>query len=106
VLADYGCASACLSFLDEMRRFPGVLQVGTQTYIDRRSGGWPEDYFLPSGLGFVRMGRMVRDGRARPGNVPWTPQLRFGGNIEDTKAVKAWVLDAVVPKTVMNRSGS
>lgn len=104
VLTDYGCASACLSFLDEMRRFPSVLQIGTQTYIDRRSGGWPEDYFLPSGLGFVRMGRMVRDGRERPGNIPWTPQLRFRGDIEDTAAVKAWVLGTVVPKTLMAAS--
>lgn len=96
VLTDYGCASACLSFVDEMMRFPGVVQIGTQTHIDRRSGGWPEKFELPSGLAFVRMGRMVRDGRRRGENEPWRPSLYYRGDIVDTAAVKQWVLDDVV----------
>jgi hypothetical protein len=97
VLTDYGCASACLSFLDEMMRFPGVAQIGTETHIDRRSAGWPTVYDLPSGLGFLRMGRLVREGRKRGENAPWTPSYVFRGDIADTAAVKQWVLQTFAP---------
>jgi hypothetical protein len=97
VLTDYGCASACLSFLDEMMRFPGVVQIGTETHIDRRSAGWPTVYDLPSGLGFLRMGRLVRDGRMRGENQPWTPAHVFPGDIADTAAVKQWVAQTFAP---------
>lgn len=95
VLTDYGCASACLSFVDEMKRFPGVVQIGTETHIDRRSGGWPVGYPLPSGLAVMRMGRMVRDNRARGENEAWAPDVRYDGDITDTPAVKTWVKSIV-----------
>lgn len=103
VLTDYGCASACLSFLDEILRFPGVTQVGTETHVDRRSGGWPQAYDLPSGLGFVRMGRMVREGRKRGENEPWVPTYAFTGDIADTEAVQRWVLEEIVPRDAARR---
>lgn len=98
LLTDYGCASACLSFVDEMMRFPGVVQVGTETHVDRRSGGWPEKFELPSELAFVRMGRMVREGRRRGENEPWAPTYRFPGDITDTAAVRQWILEVVIPR--------
>jgi len=95
VLADYGCASACLSFVDEMMRFPSVTLVGAETHVDRRSGGWPTGYELPSGLAVIRMGRMVRDGRARGDNEAWAPgdRYRYPGDIADTDGVKHWLLN-------------
>lgn len=98
LLTDYGCGSACLSFVDEMMRFPGVIQIGAETHIDRRSGGWPEGFELPSGLATMRMGRMVREGRRRGENEAWIPSIRFAGDIADTEAVKRWVLTDVVPR--------
>jgi hypothetical protein len=100
VLTDYGCASACLSFVDEMMRFPGVTLVGAETHVDRRSGGWPTGYELPSGLAVVRLGRMVRDGRARGENEAWAPadRYRYPGDIADTDGVKRWLLDTVIPE--------
>lgn len=98
VLTDYGCASACLSFMDEIMRFPGVTQIGAETHIDRRSGGWPEAFELPSKLAVVRMGRMVREGRRRGENEAWKPSIRFEGNIADTDAVKRWIREAVLPQ--------
>ncbi|MEA1648379.1 S41 family peptidase [Nitrospirillum sp. BR 11164] len=98
LLTDYGCASACLSFTDEMMRFPGVTQIGTETHIDRRSGGWPEGFELPSGLATVRMGRMVRDQRQRGENVAWVPTHHYPGDIADTAAVRRWVLETVLPQ--------
>jgi Peptidase family S41 len=96
LLTDYGCGSACLSFVDEMMRFPGVIQIGAETHIDRRSGGWPEGFELPSGLATIRMGRSVRDGRRRGENEAWIPTLRFDGDITDTEAVKRWILEDVI----------
>jgi len=98
VLADYGCASACISFVDEMRRFPGVTLVGTETHVDRRSGGWPEGFELPSGLATVRMGRMVREGRRRGENEPWSPDVRYPGDIARTDEVKAWIAALIAEK--------
>jgi hypothetical protein len=97
VLTDYGCASACIAFIDEMMRFPGVTQIGGETHIDRRSGGWPKAYDMPSGLADVRMGRMVREGRRRGENETWVPSLRFQGDLLDTDAVKKWILRDIVP---------
>src|SRR5262249_17242434 len=71
LLTDYGCGSACIVFVDEMMRFPGVTLIGAETHVDRRSGGWPGGFELPSGLAVVRMGRMVREGRARGENEAW-----------------------------------
>ena len=38
LLTDNGCGSACILFTDEMRRFPGVLQIGRDTYVDSYPG--------------------------------------------------------------------
>lgn len=96
LLTDYGCGSACISFVDEMRRFPGVMQIGAETHIDRRSGGWPRAYPLPSGNGVLRVGRMVREGRKRGENEAWKPAYRFPGDIADTPAVKEWILNDIL----------
>ena len=100
VLADYACASACIAFADEMMRFPGVTLIGTETHVDMRSGGWPGGFELPSGLAVVRMGRMVREGRARGDNEAWAPgpENRFPGDIADTAAVKSWILGVILPR--------
>jgi hypothetical protein len=100
VLTDYGCGSACIAFVDEMMRFPGVTLIGAETHVDRRSGGYPGGVELPSGLVVVRMGRMVREGRARGENEAWAPapDNRFPGDISDTEGVKRWILSTVVPR--------
>jgi hypothetical protein len=90
VLTDYGCASACIGFVDEMLRIPGVVQIGTDTYVDRRSGS-PANFAFPSGSGSISAPMMTRDGRQRGENEPRVPSLKFDGNIDDTAAVKRWV---------------
>ncbi|MBL4832151.1 MAG: hypothetical protein JKY55_20005 [Aliivibrio sp.] len=97
VLTDYGCASACLSLLDELMRIPGVVQIGGESHIDRRSAGWPGKHYLSSGLSYVNMGRLLRVGRERGENAVWRPYYRFTGNLGDTEAVKKWILSEVVP---------
>lgn len=90
VLTDYGCASACIGFVDEMLRIPGVKQIGTDTYVDRRSGS-PAVFPFPSGSGSISAPMMTRDGRRRGENEPRVPSIRFDGNIDDTAAVRRWV---------------
>ncbi len=90
VLTDYGCASACISFVDELRRFPGVQQVGRETGVDSRSGT-PLPYALPSGNGNLMVPSLVREDRERGDNIPWRPDVRYDGDIADTAAVLAWI---------------
>lgn len=95
VLTDYYCASACIAFVDELKRFPGLEQIGVETGVDSRTGtsfGAP----LPSGNGVINVPVMTRDGRVRGDNVPQRPDHVFNGNIVDTAAVKAWVIKQLV----------
>lgn len=94
VLTDYGCGSACTSFVDEMLQFPGVKQIGLETGVDMRSGT-PISHRLPSGLGGINVASMVRDKRVRGENVQHVPSIRYDGDINDTAAVQKWVLETV-----------
>ncbi|KAF1004066.1 MAG: hypothetical protein GAK28_04230 [Luteibacter sp.] len=97
VLTDYGCGSACIGFVDELKRFPGVLQIGTETFVDSRTGTALATR-LPSGNGTIGVPTMTRDGRERNDNEPQKPMLRFEGDIGDTAAVQAWIRDIVLAK--------
>jgi Peptidase family S41 len=90
VLTDYGCLSACISFVDELRRIPGIQQVGRETGVDSRSGT-PLNYQLPSGNGELTVPSLVREDRERGDNIPWRPDVRYDGDIADTGAVLAWI---------------
>lgn len=95
VLTDYNCSSACLVFVDELKRFPGVEQIGVETGIDSRTGtgfGAP----LPSGNGVIEVPVVTRDGRERGDNIPHRPDRVFTGNIADTAAVQVWIRDQVL----------
>jgi len=90
VLTDYGCASACIGFVDELKLFPGVRQIGLPTYVDSRSGT-SVSVPLPSGNATAHLASMTRDGRQRDDNVAQVPSLRFTGDIRDDRAVERWV---------------
>lgn len=90
VLTGYGCYSACIGFMDEMKRIPGTTQVGVETNVDSRTGT-PFAHPLPSGNGTVRVTVMTRDNRERGDNEPNRPDVLFDGNIQDTNAVKSWI---------------
>lgn len=97
VLTDYGCGSACIGFVDELKRFPGVRQIGLPTYVDSRSGT-AVDIELPSKQATVMIAAMTRDGRIRDDNVSQVPSIRFLGDIRDDKAVETWFLREVAGK--------
>jgi hypothetical protein len=95
VLTDYGCGSACISFVDELKQFPGVNQIGLPTSVDSRSGTAVE-IKLPSGQATVNIATMTRDGRIRDDNEPQLPSKRFTGDIRDDQAVEAWFFREVL----------
>jgi hypothetical protein len=98
LLTDNGCGSARISFTDEMRRFPGVLQIGRDTYVDSYPGS-PQNYLLPSGEASISAPNMTREVRQRGSNFAWKPDLYFDGDIRDTEAIRAGS-----PGTVMKQS--
>lgn len=93
-MTDYGCASACIGFVDELKLFPGVEQIGLPTRVDSRSGTSVE-VGLPSGFATAYIAAMTRRGRERDDNVAQIPSLRFTGDIRDDMAVEQWVIDEV-----------
>ena len=95
VLTDFGCGSVCIGFVDELKRFPGVLQIGSDTFVDNRTGT-PMTQLLPSGAASIYVPVMTRDGRDRGDNVPQHPSIVFSGDTSDTKAVQRWVRDTVL----------
>lgn len=97
VLTDHACASACINFVDELKQFPGVRQIGLSTSVDSRSGT-AVDVVLPSGKATVSIAAMTRDGRLRDDNEPQLPSVRFPGDMRDEDAVEAWVLRQVAAK--------
>ncbi|WP_158638026.1 S41 family peptidase [Sphingomonas ginsenosidivorax] len=102
VLTDYRCGSACISFVDELKLFPGVTQIGQDTFVDERTGT-PLGMPLPSGNGRVSAATMTRDGRVRGDAVPQKPTYAFDGNIGDDAKVREWIERVVIPS---DRSGA
>jgi hypothetical protein len=90
VLTGYQCHSACIGFVDEMKRIPGVLQAGVETGVDSRTGT-PFSIPLPSGNGSVHVPVMIRDGRTRNDNEPQKPDVVYHGDIQNTDEIKAWI---------------
>jgi hypothetical protein len=90
VLTDNGCASACLDFLDVVRRIPGVTHVGLPTsadaiYID--TNHWP----LPGGVAHLNYGMKVFRHRVRGNNEWYEPQIRWPGGEMTDDAVITWI---------------
>ena len=92
VLTDGRCSDACLRFMDEILKFPNVIHVGLPTRGDTVYG-YAKTVKLPSGLSTFSCPTMIRRARSRQPNVPFVPAFRFDGDIGDTPAVEAWILD-------------
>ncbi|WP_189635878.1 S41 family peptidase [Pseudomonas chlororaphis] len=95
LITDSNCASACLDFVDMVLQIPGVVHVGSVTSADTR-------YSDVAWLSLPRTLKMwlplkVYQNRKRKDNEPYTPKFTFAGDINDTEAVQAWVLDSILP---------
>ncbi|MFP5247202.1 MAG: S41 family peptidase, partial [Thermoanaerobaculia bacterium] len=91
VITSATCFSACLDFLDLLRVHPAVVQVGEITGVDTvymENWGKP----LPSGNGQISYPMKVYRNRRRGNNEPYVPHTRYPGDLEDTEALRRWVL--------------
>ncbi|WP_165967489.1 S41 family peptidase [Luteimonas aestuarii] len=89
VLADAGCASACLDALDLWLPL-GAIHVGGETsadtvYMDIRQQP------LPSGLATASIPMKVYRGRSRGHNEPYRPTHAWTGDFADESALSAWI---------------
>ena len=105
VLTDHGSASAVNSFLDEVKHFPNVTQVGTEPLPDRRSGS-PMPYELTSGNGTVYLPYMTRDFRSRNDNQEHVPTFLYKGDIRQTEEVMKWIETLTLDLTRNERTGA
>ncbi|WP_202842415.1 S41 family peptidase [Luteimonas saliphila] len=95
VLADAGCASACLDALDLWLPL-GAIHVGGETsadtvYMDIRQQP------LPSGLATASIPMKVYRGRSRGHNEPYRPSHVWTGDFADESALSAWIASLAGP---------
>lgn len=95
VLTDGKCASACLDFVDNALRFPGVTHVGLPTTADTPYMEVRNEK-LPSGMAQLNFAIKVYRNRPRSG-LPFTPVHRFTGDISDTASLEKWVFGLKAP---------
>lgn len=91
LITDSHCASACLDFVDVVKRIPGVLHLGLPTSADTQYNNVAE-VELPSKNFELRLPLKVFRNRARGNNQPYYPDFLYEGDIRDTQAVQAWVM--------------
>lgn len=95
LLTDGRCGSACLDFADLFRTIPGTIHAGQETsadtvYMDLRSVD------LPSGLASMGFAMKVYRNRPRANNQPYEPTEAYDGDIGDTNAVRAWLVERLL----------
>lgn len=89
-LTSAGCASAYLDFADIILSMPNVTHLGRETSADTN---YLEVSFrtTPSGLFKAVYPRKVYRGRQRGDNKPYTPGIKWTGDIFDTIALEKWI---------------
>lgn len=92
VVTDRYCFSSCLMAVDMFRRV-GAMQVGEATDVSTRYME-VRTVSLPSGL--RNFSTLMKLARGASDFGPYTPDRIYGGDLSDTAAVKAWVVDEVL----------
>jgi hypothetical protein len=90
LLTDGSCASACLDFVDIVRRLPRTTHIGQPTsadavYIDNTYT------ILPSGLAGLSYSLKVYRNRVRGNNVWYDPHVRWPGGEMTEEALLRWI---------------
>lgn len=94
VIADNGCASACLDFLDEIRLIPGSIQLGQTTSSDTVYLEAGNRVTLPSG-NHLFMPMKVWRNRVRGDGEPLAPDVPLQVDMRDDAAVRTATLAAL-----------
>ncbi|MDF3839822.1 S41 family peptidase [Cupriavidus basilensis] len=95
LVAGSNCASACLDFVDMVLSIPGAVHVGSVTSADTRYSDIA-DVSLPSTAKMWIPLKVWRN-RNRGDNEPYVPKFTFDGDLNDTAAVQAWVVNSILP---------
>ncbi|MGO4813721.1 S41 family peptidase [Cupriavidus sp. 2MCAB6] len=89
------CASACLDFVEMVLSIPGAVHVGSVTSADTRYSDIAHVSLPSTAKMWVPL--KVWKNRKRADNEPYVPKFTFDGDLNDTAAVQAWVIDRVLP---------
>ena len=97
LVTDANCMSACLDFVSEALQIPGIVHVGSPTRTDTPYTEAASKALSPNVMLRVPLKVWKNHGRQDKEGQPYVPQFVFDGNLADTAAVQAWVLDSVLP---------
>jgi hypothetical protein len=96
VFADHFCASECLTFVELVLHEPKNIHLGATTFADSAYSLIYSKYpfELPSKLGSINLPLAIfgQDG-------PFTPSIKFDGDMNDTAAIKQWFMGLNLPDT-------
>lgn len=99
-IVDKHCVSACLDFLDGLRAVePGVVLIGESTnadsvYMELRT------VELPSTRGTFGFPIKVYRNRPRGHNLPYLPDIQYGGDLQDTSQLQQFILSRLISPTI------
>lgn len=94
LITDMYCISACLDFIDLVKQYPDVLHLGQATDSDtayteiielRKQSNSDRIYY--------RVPVKKWEKRLRDDNQPYIPDVIYKDDINDTKALRTWVLE-------------
>ncbi|MDR3016804.1 MAG: peptidase S41 [Delftia acidovorans] len=97
LVTDAYCMSACLDFVSAALRIPGVVHVGSPTGADTPYTDVADKALSPTVMFRIPLKVWKNHGRQDKEGKPYVPQFVFDGDLADTAAVQAWVLDSILP---------
>lgn len=97
LVTDAQCQSACLDFVSAALQIPGIVHVGSMTGTDTQYTDVADKALSPTVTFRVPLKVWKNHGRQDKEGKPYLPQFVFDGDLADTAAVQAWVLDSILP---------
>ncbi|MDD4004850.1 MAG: S41 family peptidase [Elusimicrobiaceae bacterium] len=96
ILIDGKCISSCLSFVDLASRLPDAVLAGQPTNADTNYTELREKR-LPSDIGILMFAIAVYRNRTRSSDFYYSPQYLWEKSIDESAAVREWILKEVIP---------
>src|SRR5256885_8610482 len=88
---------SCLDFVSAALQIPGIVHVGSMTGTDTQYTDVADKALSPTVTFRVPLKVWKNHGRQDKEGKPYLPQFVFDGDLADTAAVQAWVLDSILP---------
>ena len=97
IVTDGRCGSSCLSFLDQAVNIPGITLVGKDSHADSIYTEL-RTITLHSGYATFGIPTKMTYFRKRANNQPYHPNIRYKGDINNTKQLKHWLAAEILKK--------